>query len=47
MVAQNWIVQLDAQLRYYMHIDPDGLTDEEWALQVEALRLIRKKEAGK
>lgn len=38
---------LDAQLRYYMHIDPDGLTDEEWAAQIAALNWIRKKEAGK
>jgi len=39
---------LNAQLRYYMHIDdPDGLTDEEWATQIAALNWIRKKEAGK
>jgi hypothetical protein len=30
-----------------MHIDPDGLTDEEWAIQAESLNWIRKKEAGK
>jgi hypothetical protein len=31
-----------------MHIaNPDGLTDEEWAVQVEALKWIRRKEAGK
>jgi len=37
---------LNAQLRYYMHIsDPDGLTDEEWAIQVQALNRIRKNES--
>jgi len=41
-------LQINAQLRYYMHIDdPDGLTDEEWAIQAESLNWIRRKEAKK
>ncbi|WP_418450187.1 hypothetical protein [Alistipes sp.] len=36
---------LDAQLRYYMHVDPDSLTDEEWAMRVNELKWIRGKEA--
>ena len=28
-----------------MHIDPDGLSDTEWAMRVEELKWIRKKEA--
>ncbi len=36
----------NAQLRYYMHIlDPDSLTDEEWAMRLAELRWIREKEA--
>jgi hypothetical protein len=38
---------IDCALRYYLHIDPDGLTDQEWAASIEALRTIRKMEAGK
>lgn len=35
---------LDAQLRYYMHVDPDSLDDEQWAMRVNELRWIRDKE---
>lgn len=34
-----------AQLRYYMHVEPDGLTDEEFAARWRELEYIRKKEA--
>ena len=38
---------LDAQLRYYFHIqNPEDLTDEEWAMRVAELHYIRKKEAN-
>lgn len=37
--------QIDAQVRYYMHLDPDSLTDTEWALRVNELKWIREKEA--
>nr|DAI68463.1 MAG TPA: Protein of unknown function (DUF2540) [Caudoviricetes sp.] len=32
-------------LRYYLHIDPDTLTDEEWAQTIAQLADIRKNEA--
>lgn len=35
---------LDAQLRYYMHLDPDSLDDQEWAMRVNELKWIRKQE---
>ena len=37
----------DACLRYYMHIEPDDLNDEEWAARYQELLWIRKTEAGK
>ena len=37
--------KLDTQLRYYLHIDPDSLTDWEWAMRVNELKWIRKQEA--
>nr|DAE28544.1 MAG TPA: hypothetical protein [virus sp. ctOZh10]DAX94446.1 MAG TPA: hypothetical protein [Caudoviricetes sp.]DAX96964.1 MAG TPA: hypothetical protein [Caudoviricetes sp.] len=36
---------MDAQLRYFFKINPDLLTDEEWAMRVEELKWIRAKEA--
>ncbi len=47
MVEKNSIAQIDVMLRYFLHIDPDTLTDEEWAIQVKSLEWIRKKESGK
>nr|DAY67546.1 MAG TPA: Protein of unknown function (DUF2540) [Caudoviricetes sp.] len=32
-------------LRYYLHIDPDKLSDEEWAQTIAQLADIRKNEA--
>lgn len=32
-------------LRYYLHVDPDGLSDEEWAQTIAQLADIRKREA--
>ena len=39
------IRMLDAQLRFYMHIDPDLLTDREWAMRVRELQWLLEKEA--
>jgi hypothetical protein len=36
---------LDGQIRYFLAIDPDTLTDEEWAMHIKTLEYIRKKEA--
>ncbi|MEG0788772.1 MAG: hypothetical protein RR432_01095 [Alistipes sp.] len=34
-----------AQLRYYMHVEPDNLTDEEFAARWRELEYIRREEA--
>jgi len=34
-------------LEYYLHINPDDLTDEQWAVKIKQLADIRKTEAGK
>ncbi|WP_281233506.1 hypothetical protein [Flavobacterium gelatinilyticum] len=34
----------NAQLRYYMHLNPDDLTDEEWAMRYAELEYLRKSE---
>jgi hypothetical protein len=39
------LIQIDYALRYYLHINPDGLTDEEWAIAIETLKKIREDEA--
>ena len=40
------IRKVDAQLRYYMHIqNPEDLTDEEWAMRLNELKWIREEEA--
>ena len=33
---------LNTLLRYYMHLDPDTLSDEEWAWTIKYLLDIRK-----
>jgi hypothetical protein len=38
------LIQIDYALRYYLRIDPDGLTDEEWATAIAALNRLRKYE---
>lgn len=43
--GRDWVRKLDTQLRYYLHIDPDSLTDWEWAMRVNELMWIRKQEA--
>ena len=35
----------DTLLRYYLHIDPDTLSDGEWAQTIAQLADIRKREA--
>lgn len=39
------VLFLNTLLRYYMHIDPDILSDEEWAWTIRYLIDIRKEEA--
>jgi len=46
MKPSEAIRQVDAQLRYYMHIgSPDLLTDSEWAKAFHDLVWIREQEA--
>jgi hypothetical protein len=37
---------MDTMLRYYLHIDPDTLTDQQWAEKIQQLKHIRQTEAG-
>lgn len=37
--------QLDAQLRYYFHLDPDTLDEYTWVQRVKELEWVRSKEA--
>ena len=44
MVDKNGLVQVDYSLRYYLHIEPDALSDDEWAVAIKALEWLRKNE---
>lgn len=46
-MRDNGLAMIDWQLRYHFHIDPDTLSDTQWAEAVAALDRIRKEEAGK
>lgn len=41
----NPVMYYDTMLRYHLHIDPEKLSDEEWAVQIKQLEDYRKKEA--
>ena len=43
----DFIGYFNTMLRYYLHVDPDTLTDQQWAAMIAQLTDIRKKEAGK
>ena len=34
-------------IRYYLHVDPATLSDQQWAQTIAQLENIRKSEAGK
>jgi len=36
---------MDTMLRYYLHIDPDTLSDQQWVQTIAQLRHIRQTEA--
>lgn len=36
---------LNTLMRYYLHLDPDSLSDVEWAWEIRFLREIREEEA--
>ncbi|HOZ84533.1 MAG TPA: hypothetical protein PK191_03530 [Niabella sp.] len=44
---KEWLRIANAMIRYYFHLDPDILSDEEWAMRYNELIWVRKKEAGK
>lgn len=37
----------DNLIRYYLHMDPDKLDDQQWAITIAQLEDIRKRESGK
>ena len=39
------ISYMNTLMRYYLHIDPDSMSDEEWALTFAQLCDIRRREA--
>jgi len=38
---------IDTMLQYYLGIDPNELTDEEWSIKFKQIVDIRKRENGK
>ena len=36
----------DTLIRYYLHMDPDGLTDLQWAQTIAQLNHIRQSESN-
>lgn len=44
---KNYVAQLNAQLRYYFHIqNPENLSLTDWAHQVAQLEWVRSRERG-
>ena len=41
----NFLLYIDTQMRYHLGIDPDVMTDEEWAATYATLKDIREREA--
>ena len=46
VVKHNGFINVDYQLRYHFGINPEELSDEEWAIAIAALEKIRKEESG-
>jgi len=44
--GSNIVGYWNNMIRYYLHMDPGTLTDEQWAETINQLADIRKKEAG-
>jgi hypothetical protein len=45
-VENNWIGFVNTAIQYYLRIDPDNLSDEQWAEKFAQLMVIRENEAG-
>ncbi|MBQ5958994.1 MAG: hypothetical protein IJL44_07410 [Bacteroidales bacterium] len=43
-IDRNPIGYIDTMLEYYLHIDPSGLNDQQWAEKLKQLADIRQKE---
>ncbi len=41
----NPIIWIDTMMEYYLSVDVDKLSDEEWAIKYKQLEQIRKKES--
>lgn len=44
-MEKNPIIWIDTSLQYYLNVDVDKLSDQEWAVKYKQLELIRKKES--
>lgn len=42
----NWIGYVNTMLEYYLHINPNELSDEEWAEKFKQLSDIRMREGN-
>lgn len=47
MTGSNFVVYIDTQLRYHLKIEPENLSDEEWAERYAILQNIRAEESKK
>jgi len=45
MQEGDWIAQRDACMRYYLRINPDELSDADWAKAWNGLVWVREQEA--
>jgi len=46
-VEADFIGYYNTMIRYYLHMDPDNLSDQQWATTIAQLADIRKRESGK
>jgi hypothetical protein len=44
-MESNWIGYINTEMQYYLHINTDDLTDEEWGEKYAQLNDIRKRES--
>jgi hypothetical protein len=43
----DFIGYFNTMIRYYLHQDPEELSDQQWAITIKQLEDIRKREAGR
>jgi hypothetical protein len=44
-MESNWISYVNTELQYYLNVNPDHLSDEEWGEKYAQLNNIRQREA--